>query len=96
MTHIEQAIAVLMPDLPDGPARQVELERRTAEIIKLVVPAVPLFCPKCGVRHVDAGEWATKVHRTHLCLACDHRWPVEPCVFGAVAQDGGCDGEGTA
>lgn len=29
-----------------------------------------LPCPKCGKKHVDEGEWATKLHRTHLCAFC--------------------------
>lgn len=33
-----------------------------------------LFCPKCGFRHVDEGEWATREHRTHLCARCGDTW----------------------
>lgn len=29
-----------------------------------------LDCPKCGLAHVDEGEWATRHHRTHLCARC--------------------------
>jgi hypothetical protein len=29
-------------------------------------PAV-IFCPYCGTRHVDEGEWETKPHHKHLC-----------------------------
>lgn len=29
-----------------------------------------LACPHCGEAHVDAGEFAVKPHRKHLCLAC--------------------------
>lgn len=35
-------------------------------------PAVPLpmdlFCPGCGLRHVDQGEWETTPHKTHRCV----------------------------
>jgi len=39
-----------------------------------------LHCPGCGLRHVDEGEWATRPHRTHLCVGegvragCGHLW----------------------
>ncbi len=29
-----------------------------------------LQCPRCGEAHVDAGEFAARPHRKHLCLAC--------------------------
>jgi hypothetical protein len=37
-----------------------------------IVPApiqIPmlLWCPECGQRHVDEGEFATKPHHTHAC-----------------------------
>lgn len=27
-----------------------------------------LFCPNCGKQHVDTGVWATRKHRSHLCV----------------------------
>jgi len=27
-----------------------------------------LFCPGCGMRHVDTGEWACIPHKTHRCV----------------------------
>ena len=33
-----------------------------------------LHCPLCSGRHVDAGEFATKVHHTHACQFCGHVW----------------------
>lgn len=33
-----------------------------------------LFCPKCGGRHIDEGEFATKVHHTHSCQHCGVTW----------------------
>jgi hypothetical protein len=29
-----------------------------------------LFCPLCHGRHLDEGEFATKVHHTHACQIC--------------------------
>ena len=26
-----------------------------------------LFCPNCGKQHLDIGEFASRIHRTHLC-----------------------------
>lgn len=28
------------------------------------------YCPACNEQHIDEGEWATRPHHTHLCLAC--------------------------
>ena len=33
-----------------------------------------LWCPECGERHIDVGEFATKVHHTHSCQHCGHVW----------------------
>ncbi len=43
----------------------------TNYVEKKVVPtdpfAIMMPCPKCGVLHVDVGEFATKPHHTHAC-----------------------------
>ena len=43
----------------------------TTKSTKVVAP-VPLrmCCPWCGAQHLDEGEWATRPHKTHLCLCC--------------------------
>lgn len=42
-----------------------------------------LFCPVCTAQHLDVGEWATRLHRTHLCLDCGHLWrPSEDYTVG--------------
>lgn len=35
-----------------------------------------LYCPACGLLHVDEGEWATRPHRTHECQrkSCKKLW----------------------
>jgi hypothetical protein len=38
-----------------------------------VVPML-LWCPACSARHVDVGEFATKVHHTHACQSCGVVW----------------------
>jgi hypothetical protein len=60
---------------------------RTAERYAARVASEPerlaLWCPKCGARHLDEGEWATRPHRTHLCLACGETWrPSERATVG--------------
>ncbi|CAJ8845363.1 gp03 [Burkholderia pseudomallei] len=58
-----------------------------------------LFCPKCGVQHVDAPEkaseghpvlyadaWTNSPHRSHLCHACGTIWrPADVPTNGVVA-----------
>jgi rubredoxin len=46
-----------------------------------------LTCPECGVEHVDEGEWATGLHKTHQCHACKHEWrPYEYPTVGIAAK----------
>ena len=33
-----------------------------------------LHCPECHNRHIDEGEFATKVHNTHACQFCGFVW----------------------
>ncbi len=33
-----------------------------------------LWCPECGTRHVDEGEFTTKPHHTHACQTCGMVW----------------------
>jgi ribosomal protein L32 len=46
--------------------------------------AIPmlLWCPFCGERHIDSGEFATKVHHTHACQHCGGVW--RPAVVPTV------------
>lgn len=41
-----------------------------------------LWCPECRARHIDVGEFVTKVHHTHACQTCGVVWrpAVEPTV----------------
>lgn len=41
-----------------------------------------LWCPECGARHLDVGEFATKVHHTHACQDCGMVW--RPAVVPTV------------
>lgn len=33
-----------------------------------------IYCPMCCYQHLDEGEWATRLHRTHQCQHCSHKW----------------------
>jgi len=41
-----------------------------------------LWCPECRARHIDEGEFETKVHHTHACQACGMVW--RPAVIATV------------
>jgi hypothetical protein len=47
----------------------------------LPVPMI-LHCPECCARHIDEGEFATKVHHTHACQSCGFVW--RPAVVPTV------------
>lgn len=50
-------------------------------ITNMPIPML-LWCPACHERHVDHGEFATRVHHTHACQACGLVWrpAIEPTV----------------
>lgn len=65
------------------------LIRSLAQAARLVAPAKPvpmtLTCPKCGMVHVDEGEWATRPHKTHQCQDCFNEWkPFEYATVGVA------------
>jgi transposase-like protein len=35
-----------------------------------VIKRLILYCPSCGLQHVDRGVWAKRPHRKHLCEGC--------------------------
>ena len=56
--------------------------------IAAAAPREPLDCPSCGKRHVDFGQWASRLHRTHRCVndpagnGCGHTWELDHYAFG--------------
>lgn len=48
----------------------------SADIPMMRAEPIPmlLWCPQCGERHVDRGEFATKIHHTHACQDCGMTW----------------------
>lgn len=45
----------------------------TPEPDKTPIPMI-IWCPTCGARHLDVGEFATKPHHTHACQTCGVVW----------------------
>lgn len=62
-------------------AAEARRRRVVGGLLPHPVPA-RLECPKCKVPHLDEGVWATKPHKTHLCLDCGHLW--RPANFPTV------------
>lgn len=94
--HCVDALEVEVGHLAAAEDLAASLERRnhayaeTIESLKATVEknfaATPvpmiLYCPECGKRHIDAGEFATKSHHTHACQSCGCVW--RPAVVATV------------
>lgn len=39
----------------------------------VIIPML-LWCPSCGARHIDVGEFAKRPHHTHACQNCGMVW----------------------
>ena len=50
-----------------------ELDIKIAQVRTELIEML-LWCPSCGARHVDEGEFATKPHHTHACQTCGMCW----------------------
>lgn len=62
----------MQPDLVNNANIIVEvqcLKRDLAKPIDMI-----LFCPSCHERHIDEGDFATRVHKTHACQHCGFAW----------------------
>jgi hypothetical protein len=44
-----------------------------------------IHCPMCKAKHIDVGEFATKVHHTHACQGCGHVW--RPAIVATVGVE---------
>lgn len=55
--------------------KESQLSKNAAKIEQLsqAIPMI-LHCPFCQAQHLDLGEWATKKHKTHLCVNCEKTW----------------------
>lgn len=50
-------------------------------LVEIPIPML-IYCPMCGKRHIDEGEFATKSHHTHACQKCGNVW--RPCLLATV------------
>lgn len=50
-----------------------EQQRISQEAEPEAIPII-LTCPFCKARHIDRGEFATKLHHTHACQGCGMVW----------------------
>jgi predicted RNA-binding Zn-ribbon protein involved in translation (DUF1610 family) len=57
-------------------------EARLNQSLAATPVPILLACPSCGARHIDEGEFATKVHHTHACQSCGLMW--RPAVVPTV------------
>ena len=54
------------------------------------IASIPMLldCPQCNQIHIDLGEWATRLHKTHLCSGCLHEWrPANVATVGVAALE---------
>lgn len=52
--------------------------------LDVAIPPVPMIltCPACSGRHIDEGDFATKVHHTHACQQCGMVW--RPAIVATI------------
>ena len=68
-----------MAEIDDGDSElarakhQVKLLERRIRELEAPIPMF-LTCPGCAARHIDQGEFASKVHHTHACQNCGLTW----------------------
>ena len=81
MSDIDDVIVVTTNDLPGYEVVQVlgevfGLIVRARKVFSNTPVAMLLVCPdpRCGARHIDEGEFATKPHHTHACQHCGMVW----------------------
>lgn len=88
LDEFERAIRTHERHLNHGPsvageAGEVDALRRALHVglPSEIVPML-LWCPECGERHVDVGEFESKKHHTHACQLCGHVW--RPAIVATV------------
>jgi len=67
--------------MPTAPNDISVLEGGTVVAEPKPIPML-IWCPMCCARHIDEGEFATKVHTSHSCQKCGLTW--RPCVEPTV------------
>ncbi len=84
------AAGVFLGVIITAPRRRVEIKRCRLVAVRdqgsLATAAswdAEIWCPICGDRHVDIGEYATKLHKAHRCDHCGLTWvPFPVATFG--------------
>lgn len=73
-------------------AEAAELWAKSREALPEPIPML-LWCPECGDRHIDRGEFVTKPHETHACQHCGMVWkPAKVPTVGVQFLPGYHDG----
>lgn len=90
----DAALAELERDARAGRGQHEPTETFLALVAELRQARAPipllLFCPACGVQHVDTHDWAReRAHRSHLCKpedgGCGHVWrPADVATVGVA------------
>lgn len=85
----DQALPLMSEPQPDGGARTGDVEALVSAMkdLSALVPSTErlsirphesidmlLWCPACGARHYDDGEYSSKLHHTHACQSCGMVW----------------------
>lgn len=84
--HDEQCASLTLSTAPCN-CKLAEIQRlreQLAERERELASPIPmiLFCPACGLQHIDAPDertldWTNPPHKSHLCHGCKHIW--RPC-----------------
>jgi rubredoxin len=78
--ELREALLALRPER-DQLSLQVAQFEADAKNPPAPIP-MHIVCPICKARHIDEGEFATKVHHTHSCQKCGLTW--RPAVVPTV------------
>jgi hypothetical protein len=67
---VPQSLQKIVRECLDGLAQQSAAPEEPSPVDMV------LYCPSCGVQHIDTPgpTWKNPPHRSHLCLGCGHIW----------------------
>lgn len=65
----EKAYAAMADDCISAVNTVGDLNKKLAEPVPM-----HLWCPVCATQHLDVGEFATRLHKTHTCQGCGFCW----------------------
>jgi len=72
------------------------MKRYARQAVAEIVIDMVLYCPKCGMQHIDEpySEWTNPPHRSHLCAGCGHIWrPSDTATNGVLRTASGKDAD---